>query len=101
MTGLREGILQTCFMGYDKRFAGGDLANNKLDLEKLKRCSHLAALAVAGVAKIIREKHPRADLIIPVPNGATWLGRKVALARGIDCMSLTKDPETLKFSEYS
>lgn len=93
---LRHGILTTCFGRYDGELANRDKANNKIDLEKLLQAPEYAALAVAQVARLAREHHP--DLLVPVANGANWLGREAALSLGIDCMLMDKDEETKELS---
>ncbi|HSX30461.1 MAG TPA: hypothetical protein VLE99_00910 [Candidatus Saccharimonadales bacterium] len=93
---LRTGILRNCFGPYDGTHASGDWSNNKLDLELLENCRELAALAVTGLAQIIRPYKP--DLLIPVPNGANWLARELRLRLGVDVMELSKDDETKQMS---
>ncbi|MGH7238161.1 MAG: hypothetical protein ACREGF_06510 [Candidatus Saccharimonadales bacterium] len=91
-TSLREPILKACFQPGNLVFAGGEEANNKLELENLRHCPDLRSLVAARVGKLVREYNP--DLIIPVPNGANWLGQDIARARGIGCVLLGKNAET-------
>lgn len=91
-TDLRQGVLRACFDRFDGTYASGVAANNKLDLELLQGYPEHAALAVAGLRRLARRFGP--DLIVPIPDGANWLGHGLGMTLGVDVMTLHKDPNT-------
>jgi hypothetical protein len=96
MEELRDQILRVSFGRFNGKFAGGDEANNKLDLEQLQYIPDLRQKVASGVADLAKPYRP--SLIIPIPNGANWLGGEVADLCGVKSLELRKDPETKEIS---
>lgn len=89
---LRDVILTECFERYTGIFAGGEEANNKLDLEKIQHHPELRQRVVGALGRIVNLYGP--DAVLPVPNGAIWLGEDLAEQHGLACIHLRKDAAT-------
>lgn len=93
---IRRDILDFCFDRYDGTFAGGQEANNKLDLERIGHLPHLAAQIVSRLAEIIETFEP--DLLVSTPKGADWLTVRTSWRLGTSALLLDKDPSTKEFA---
>ena len=105
MPNLRDEFFAATFAHYEGMFAGGQLANNKFRVEEsLNRNGQpdphalLRARIVSRMSHQIRWgslRHPdrKTDFILPVPDGAVWLGRMVARSLGIVCIETQRSPE--------
>ncbi|HVV25724.1 MAG TPA: hypothetical protein VHC21_01700 [Candidatus Saccharimonadales bacterium] len=86
---LRETVLRLTFDRYEGTFAGGQPANNKLDLERIAHVPGLRAQIVYGLAELAQPHRP--DLIVGVPHGGDWLATDLAWQLGIRALLLDKD----------
>ncbi len=89
---LREAILKTCLKKCDTRFADGEQANNKLDLEEIADNPLLREQVGKQIALLAKKYNP--DLVVGVPQGANWLAADVADYLKIQKVLLRKNPET-------
>ncbi|MGB4758491.1 MAG: hypothetical protein WBP26_00365 [Candidatus Saccharimonadales bacterium] len=96
---LHTDILQASFCRYDGPLANGENANNKLDLERIKDIPDLRQRVSGLVAEKVKLHRPQ--LIVPVPNGANWLGSDVAGLLDIEWLVLQKDIETKEISYFA
>lgn len=91
---LKE-ILYTCFDRYDGRYASGEPANNKIDLEKIQPGSDLWDRMIGAlVGRIEQEIEVRGfdpGFAVGIPNGATPMAEAVAVRLGIAHVLLRKD----------
>lgn len=90
MSNLREELLTTGFGRYSGTFASGVEANNKLNLDGVQRNMRLRREVVAGIGQIIQDNNLEFGLVMPVPNGANWLGLEVASANNARYLPLRK-----------
>jgi len=93
---LREDIFKVCFQRYDGKFAGSQRANNKFDAEPLQWHKLLRPLVADAVAALGMLYKP--DMVVPMPNGANWLGLDVAYLLGTALLLLCKNEETGEIS---
>lgn len=103
MADIRSDILRRCLTRHDDApvtFAGGEQANNKLDLEKITGSVKLRARVAVRMAELVRQSefYPKLDMIVAVPNGANWLALDMGYLLGRFVLQLDKDPETKDFS---
>lgn len=107
---FREAVFQTCFEPFDGPLSAGDLADNKINAEKIYRRPLLYRQAVVRVAELVRqyykelqqesdiERPLKPDLIIPVPNGANILAHGIGRLLGVEVLNLDKDLVDKSFS---
>ncbi|MEK7602753.1 MAG: hypothetical protein AAB459_00725, partial [Patescibacteria group bacterium] len=88
LVALRHDILKVCFDRFDKNFAGGDLANNKLFLDRVEGHPSLRIRVVKLMAE--HDFVINADFITAVPDGANWLGKDIANERNLPFIGLKK-----------
>ena len=94
LDGVRQDILRHCFGPHDGPLASGKYADNKLDLEGIPN-SRWLAVRVSALSRVrVLGYDVLPSLIVPVPNGANWLGWNIAMSIGVDTVTLDKDPET-------
>ena len=73
MFSFEQQVLNHCFAPYEGTFAGGQEANNKLDIERLCLSPVLRARAASYVMDVIRKNVHMPDLLVAVPYGANWM----------------------------
>lgn len=88
---LRERILETCFSAHEGEFAGGEAANNKLNLELIRGDHKLTGFIIQALSKNALEHNP--EFVVGVPDGATWLADKIALRCGLYSVHLKKNEQ--------
>lgn len=92
LNNFQKSILKTCFLKCETRFASGQKANNKLDLERIATDPHLRKKVVEEIASITKVYNP--DFVVGVPQGANWLAADVAFRLDIQKVVLSKNPST-------
>lgn len=85
---FREEILATCLSRYEGKFAGGDRANNKLDMERIYDNPELFEEVVKKLGQAAMEHDP--EFVVGVPDGAIRLADAVALRCDLYSVHLKK-----------
>jgi adenine/guanine phosphoribosyltransferase-like PRPP-binding protein len=85
---LRKDLLTSCFSEYEGRFHGGEIANNKLDLELLRFHAGLSSRVIKALGEVAADFSPA--FITAVPEGANALGKDVARELSVPFIKLRK-----------
>jgi hypothetical protein len=102
MHNVRDRLLSVCLERHEGRFASGQKANNKLDLEKLANDPELEQFVVESLAGRVLEHAP--EFVVGIPDGATQLAGKVAVNSGLYLAHLKKndqDPNKFEFASWA
>jgi hypothetical protein len=95
---LYETIFRLCFDRYEGTLAGGQTANNKLDLERIEKVLSLRGRVAHNVASLVIPCE--ADLLVSTPRGGDWLTKDMAQILGIEYLLLGKD-KSKNFAYFS
>lgn len=99
---LRDQLLAVGLREYDGVFAGGDTANNKLELDyaSLSHHPHLLDRVTQGLCEAVDTIGAQPEFVVGVPNGATRLAEQVALRIGVDVYNpfLKKDGNEISYA---
>jgi len=95
---LYETIFRLCFDRYEGRLAGGQKANNKLDLERVANVLSLRGQVAHNVASLVIPCE--VDLLVSTPRGGDWLTKDMAQILGVEYLLLNKD-EDKNFTYFS
>jgi orotate phosphoribosyltransferase len=95
MNKLREDFYKAAFSRYEGRFASGEIANNKLEVDKLQRMPSLRAQVSEALVLVAKKFNP--DMVMAVPRGGNWVAIDLAWNLGAAILLLDKNEETGDF----
>jgi orotate phosphoribosyltransferase len=86
---LRRPILESCLITGNFQFAGGDEANNKLDLERAQSIPELAGRITDRLCELAEPYQP--TVLVGLPNGATGWAERMSEEMKLPVLYLKKE----------
>jgi hypothetical protein len=85
---IRDRVLEHCFGPYQGDFEDGQVANNMLDLERIRDIPDLRQEVIEALGQLITPYEPQ--FVSGVPDGANWLANDLAWELNLISVHLTR-----------